>query len=408
MKYRSRKSATSSESLRPELESSSRTNSAGSVPESARPELAEVVVAGDLAAERRAVLAHRDLEERVTDPVAMRGAAELGHGVGHRAAGPHVVDDARAGLLGEHLAGEHRGQEVAVDELATVVDEEAAVGVAVPGDAEVGALVEHPPDHELAVLGQQRVGLVVGKLAVGHPVGLGEVEPEALEQRSDHRARHAVAAVDDDLQRAHGRGVDLRQGVGLKRVVDVHGLDLAAARLVAEARLDQRLDLADPRVAGERERALADELDAGVGLWVVRGGDHRPAVELLGADEEIEHLGADHPGVDDRDPLGHQALDRAAGHVGRGQTHVAADPDPKLARLLVAQVGEHPGEGAADRPRRGLVHLGAVQAADVVGLEDARRREHAVVVGVSQRRPSASRSSARAIAASHGCRRAPA
>ena len=39
--------------------------------------------------------------------------------------------------------GEQRGDEVAGDELAGLVDEEAAVGVAVEGDAEVGAVVAH-------------------------------------------------------------------------------------------------------------------------------------------------------------------------------------------------------------------------------------------------------------------------
>jgi hypothetical protein len=43
----------------------------------------------------------------------------------------------------EHRLGQQRGEEVAVDERAVVVDEEAAVGVAVPGDAEVGALRAH-------------------------------------------------------------------------------------------------------------------------------------------------------------------------------------------------------------------------------------------------------------------------
>ena len=68
------------------------------------PELAEVVVARDLAAERRLALAHRDLEEGVTDPVQIRGAAAVAHRVGHRAAGAHVVEDRRPLVLVEHLA----------------------------------------------------------------------------------------------------------------------------------------------------------------------------------------------------------------------------------------------------------------------------------------------------------------
>src|SRR3712207_7386145 len=41
-------------------------------------------------------------------------------------------------------------------------------------------------------LGQQGVGLVIGKLAIRRPVGLDQVEPEAVEQRPDHRPGHAV------------------------------------------------------------------------------------------------------------------------------------------------------------------------------------------------------------------------
>ena len=119
--------------------------------------------------------------------------------------------------------------------------------------------------------------------------------------------------------------------MALEVVVDVDDLDLAAARRVAKlAGEDQVADVADPRVAGERERALADELHAGVGLRVVRGGDHRTAVELVGADEEIEHLGADHPGVDDDGPLGDDPVAQPPRHLGRLQPHVAAEPDPQL------------------------------------------------------------------------------
>ena len=46
------------------------------------------------------------------------------------------------GLLLEDRLGEQRGDEVAGDEVAGVVDEEAAVRVAVERDAEVGAFLE--------------------------------------------------------------------------------------------------------------------------------------------------------------------------------------------------------------------------------------------------------------------------
>ena len=98
-----------------------------------------------------------------------------------------------------------------------------------------------------------------------------------------------------------------------------------------------RLDVADPGVAGERQRPLADQLDPGVGLGVVRGGDHRAAVELARADQVVEHLGRDHAGVEHGRALGDQAVAQRRRHRRRGQPHVAAEPDPQLARLLAAQ-----------------------------------------------------------------------
>ncbi len=192
----------------PVRESSSSTSSAGIVPGVRAVEVAEVVVPGDLAAEQRALGAHARLEEGVADAVDVGRAAGARDGVGHRARGAHVVEDRlRRGVLAQQRLGEQRGEEVAVDERAGVVDEEAAVGVAVPGDAEVGAGVAHLLDDQLAVLRQQRVGLVVGEVAVGRPVGLDQLEVQALEQRPDHRAGHPVAAVEDDLQR---RSIDAR------------------------------------------------------------------------------------------------------------------------------------------------------------------------------------------------------
>ena len=57
-------------------------------------------------------------------------------------------------------------------------------------------------------------------------------------------------------------------------------------------------------------------------------------------------------------------------HLRRLQPHVSPEPDPQLARLLAAQLAEHPREGAADQVVDLAIHLLAVEAADVVGLED--------------------------------------
>ena len=69
-------------------------------------EVAEVVVARDLAGERGVVLAHPLLDERVADAVDERHAAGALDRLGHGPARAHVVDDLRAGLLLEDDLGE--------------------------------------------------------------------------------------------------------------------------------------------------------------------------------------------------------------------------------------------------------------------------------------------------------------
>ena len=252
-------------------------------------------------------------------------------GVRDGAGGADVVEDVGAGDLLEHRGGEQRGEEVAGDEFAGAVDEEAAVGVAVPRDPEVRAGLQDLADDEFAVLGQQRVGFVVGELAVGDPVGLHEFQRQLREDRADHRPGHPVAAVQHDLQRLdHGRIDDL-QRLALEVGVDLDLFEGPAAGRVAEAGFDVRADLAQPAVAGQGDAAALDHLRAGVGLRVVRGGAHQAAVEVAGADEPIEHLGADHAGVDDVRAFGDHAVAIARGQLGGGEAHVAPEPDPQLA-----------------------------------------------------------------------------
>jgi hypothetical protein len=68
--------------------------------------------------------------------------------------------------------------------------------------------------------------------------------------------------------------------------------------------------------------------------------------------------------------LGHHPRPVAGAQLGRRQAHVAAQPDPQLARRLAGQAGEHAHERAPDLLGAVGVELIAVEAADVVGLED--------------------------------------
>jgi hypothetical protein len=93
-------------------------------------------------------------------------------------------------------------------------------------------------------------------------------------------------------------------------------------------------------------------------------------VQVARADEEIQHLGPDHPGVDHVRALVDDPLPQPLGHLGGGEAHVATEAYPELRRLHAGETAEHPGERAPQQVAHLAVHVLAVHAADVVGLED--------------------------------------
>ena len=146
-----------------------------------------------------------------------------------------------------------------------------------------------------------------------------------------------------------------------------------AAPARRELSLDRLADVLDAAVARQRDRPVAHQLCARVGLGVVRRRAHQPAVELARADEEVEHLGPHLAGVDHARALDEQPLAIARRELGRGQAHVAPQPDPQLLHPFPRQARQHARKRAPDQLGDVAVDLLAVQTADVVGLEDLGR-----------------------------------
>ena len=148
--------------------------------------------------------------------------------------------------------------------------------------------------------------------------------------------------------------------------VDVDLLERAAARRrrPRPASISRRISPMPPS-PDSATRAALDELGARVRLRVVRGGAHQPAVEALRADEPVEHLGADHPGVEHVGALGDHAR-RGSGPPARARSGACRG----RARRAGCSPPRHARERAADLVRDVAVDLLAVQPADVVCLED--------------------------------------
>ncbi len=314
---------------------------------------------------------------RFTSGIAAGALDRLRHGP----ARAHVVDDLRAGLFLQDELGEQRGHEVAGDELAGVVDEEAAVGVAVEGHAEVGVLLDRHAHDELAVLGQERVRLVVREGAVGLEVAAHDLDlGQPLQHRREHHAGHAVRRVGHDRERLDRARVDEREHALDELLPDVVRLRPVPGSDPGACPKGQRAvaDVEQARLAADRQRPAADDLHARVVLRVVRGGDGDAAVEPELADREIDHLGADEPELEHVGACLGRAADDGLGHRRRRDAHVVPDGDPL--RL------EHLDEGAADRVGTLLVELRGVDPAHVVGLENL-RVEHEVGCYSGRKKP---------------------
>ena len=154
----------------------------------------------------------------------------------------------------------------------------------------------HPVDDHPPVLLQQRVRLVVGELAVRARSTSPPARAPSLLAGSGRPSARAIPlppSTTTFIGFTFAGSMKERAWAWNSSQTSTSSMRAAAGRL-AEPGFDLGLDVADPGVAGERQRALADQLHPGVGLGVVRGGDHRAAVELARADQVVEHLGRDH------------------------------------------------------------------------------------------------------------------
>ena len=101
-----------------------------------------------------------------------------------------------------------------------------------------------------------------------------------MQQWADHRSGHAVAAIDDDSQGLDDVPIDEFDRGLVELVVQRDLLPGSPSGRLTQASLDLGADVPDPGVPRERDRPPLDELGSRVGLGVVRGGAHQPAVVM--------------------------------------------------------------------------------------------------------------------------------
>ena len=166
-----------------------------------------------------------------------------------------------------------------------------------------------------------------------------------IEQARRDQPGDAAAAVEHDVERLDDRRIDERH-----HVLDVAVHDVALASTVPgvaagggmRAGEDHLLHLLDARLAAERKRLAPHQLAAVVLLGIVRRGDLRAAVEPVGGDGEVHHVGAGQAVVDDVAALRARAVDEGRGQRRRRQPHVARDgeaPRPEIGAQTRGRAG---------------------------------------------------------------------
>ena len=258
-----------------------------------------------------------------SDPRALeRGfQAHVGHGRRHdRGVGQQAAS-------GE-VAGREQQDGVAVDDVAVRIGKHGAVGVSVEGNSHRGVVLD---DLGGDGRGIERAAVLVDVAAIGRGVSEDDCAGEFREELGRDGAGCAVGAVDDDalaVEREAGDGGE--QGANILGAVgfvdgrfEIRGSRFEALRF--EATEDLGFDGEFGRV-GQLVAIGAEELDAVVDPWIVRGGDDDASRKFVRASEECDGG----RGNDAR------ALDgRAGGNQARGQR--GGDPVGGLARVLSDQ-----------------------------------------------------------------------
>ena len=303
---------------------------------------------------------------------------------------------ARGGALGDRagdLADRDEGGDGArTDRLAALVHDEAAVGVTVEGEADVGAVLDHSGLEVDEVLRLERVGLMVGEGAVELEIQRDHLERQGFQPRRSSKdgrrgmATHPVAGVDDDLERADTAQVHERAEEGGVVRQQVALDDRADGRLLRsgprhgnivstiEDPLGEVTDLREPAALADRPRPRAAELDAVVLRGVVARREHR-ARQVECAARVVEPVGRAEADEGDVEAVCGDPLGEGLAEGRRARPHVGADDD---AGGPLGE-GDDLGEGRADGAGDVVVELVGHDTSDVVGPDEvlqAVRRSH--------------------------------
>ncbi len=263
-------------------------------------------------------------------------AAEFGDLVVHHLRTFHFADERRAGLALQDFARIDQQQQVAIDDVALLVDSADAVGIAIEGQAKFGAGFADPGNQMGQICGDCRVGMMIRKMAVHLEEQLGGVDVELLENAMDYRAGGAVARVGHDFDAA----IEMKLRCDL---VDVrrHGVGGGqGSRAGFEIRVLDDVEHFLDGFAMQRARS-ANAFEAVVLRRIVAAGDHDGAVRIQVLRRVVKHGRGHGADVGDVASGGQETFDQRIAQARGTEAAIAPDIDIGAA-ALTAQIRAQP------------------------------------------------------------------
>ena len=219
--------------------------------------------------------------------------------------------------------GDHGEQLITVDQMAMLVGDQHAVGIAVERDADIGSHLAHLAAERFR---RRRPAIVIDVEAVGFDADRHHVGAEFPECVGRNAVCGAVGAVDDDAQ-AIKRKIARQGALGEFNVAVMHAIDaLGAAEIAAggeplgEIGRHELFDLVFGLV-GQLVAVGPEQLDAVVVERVMRRRNHDPKIGAhrtgQHGDRRGRHRAKQQHVHADRGETGHQrSLDHVAGQPG--------------------------------------------------------------------------------------------
>ena len=320
-----------------------------------------------LAAIKNIVVAHALLHEGMAALAAYRHTAVALQNSLSVPGQARVKHNLSARLLMQKDLCQQANDIIAFDKICLLIKQEAAVKVAVPGDAQISTAFADNLRRSLAVRHQQRIRYTVGEGAVRSFVQRNKFKRQMLSQLLEHRAGTAIAGISNDFHRLEHARINIGQKMLDICRHNVHLLQCAQGLATDQLMLEiagssnHLANLLQTGITGNWTRITAHQLHAVIFLRIVAGSYHNAAISLQMSRGKINHLGTALTDIYNLCAAMTQALGQRINKRTTAQTDIMTDNNSLCCK--------HCRKNTAHAISHLFVNLGGIHTAYIVSLK---------------------------------------